>query len=36
MQSHEAIIDFSTLKAGTYFLKLKAGEKSVTRKVVKF
>ena len=35
-QSHEGTIDLSTLKAGTYFLKLQAGEKSVTRKVVKF
>ena len=35
-QSHEGIIDLSTLKAGTYFLKLQAGEKSVIRKVVKF
>lgn len=35
-QTHEGIIDLSTLKAGTYFLKLQAGEKSVTRKVVKY
>ena len=35
-QSHEGTIDLSTLKAGIYFLKLQAGEKSVIRKVVKF
>ncbi len=35
-QSHEGVIDLSTLKVGTYFLKLQTGDKSVTRKVVKF
>jgi hypothetical protein len=35
-QSHEGTIDLMTLKAGIYFLKLQAGDKSVTRKVVKF
>lgn len=35
-QSHEGTINFQNLKAGTYFLKLQAGEKSVVRKVVKF
>ncbi len=35
-QTHEGTIDLSNMKAGTYFLKLQAGEKSVVRKVVKF
>jgi len=35
-KTHEGKIDLSTLKAGTYFSKLQAGEKSVTRKVVKY
>ena len=35
-QTHQGSINLSNLKAGTYFLKLQAGEKSVTRKVVKF
>ncbi len=35
-QTHQGSINLTNLKAGTYFLKLQAGEKSVTRKVVKF
>jgi Secretion system C-terminal sorting domain len=35
-QTHEGTIDLTNIKAGTYFLKLQAGEKSVVRKVVKF
>ena len=35
-QTHEGTIDLSTFRAGTYFLKLQAGEKSVVRKVVKY
>jgi hypothetical protein len=35
-QSHEGTIDLTNMKAGTYFLKLQAGEKSVVRKVVKY
>jgi hypothetical protein len=35
-QKHEGTIDLQNLKSGTYFLKMQVGEKSVTRKVVKF
>ena len=35
-QTHEGTIDLANMKAGTYFLKLQVGEKSVVRKVVKF
>lgn len=35
-QIHEGIIDLTNLKAGTYYLKLQVGDKSVTRKVVKY
>jgi hypothetical protein len=35
-QTHEGTIDLTNMKAGTYFLKLQAGEKSVVRKVVKY
>jgi Secretion system C-terminal sorting domain len=35
-QSHEGTINLQNLKPGTYFLKMQVGEKSVTRKVVKY
>jgi hypothetical protein len=35
-QTHEGTIDLTNMKAGTYFLKLQAGEKSVVRKVMKY
>jgi hypothetical protein len=35
-QAHEGTIDLTNMKAGTYFLKLQAGEKSVVRKVMKY
>ena len=35
-QTHQGTIDLTNMKAGTYFLKLQAGEKSVVRKVVKY
>jgi hypothetical protein len=34
-QTHQGSINLTNLKAGTYFLKLQAGEKNVTRKVIK-
>ena len=35
-QTHEGTIDLTNLKVGTYYLKLQVGDKSVTRKVVKY
>ena len=35
-QTHEGTINLTNMKAGTYFLKLQTGEKSVVRKVVKY
>jgi hypothetical protein len=35
-QIHEGIIDLTNLKIGTYYLKLQVGDKSVTRKVIKY
>jgi SdrD B-like domain/Secretion system C-terminal sorting domain len=35
-QSHSGTIDLSTMKSGTYFLKINVGEKTITRKIVKF
>ena len=35
-QLHEGTIDLSTLEAGTYLLKIKVGEKTAIRKIVKY
>lgn len=35
-QKHTGTIDLSTMKSGTYLLKINVGEKTITRKIVKF
>ena len=35
-QNHSGILDLSTIKSGTYFLKIDVGDKTITRKIIKY